>query len=1701
MNSKNRRFKPCRENIRRGVLLALLALAYGDHASAAIAQSPLYLGQSSAPLILFNMSRDHKLYYEAYNDASDINNDGVLDIRYNPSITYYGYFDSNKCYSYSSGVFEPVATTTNKQCTGSTSGRWSGDYLNYLTMSRIDALRRVLYGGYRSTDSSTDTILERSYIPQDAHSWGKEYTSTTVDGYDIADYTPLSQPSTNTRHLFANTTLLCPTGNTDPGCSSNTGLPLLRVLVNSSFRVWEWLSIERPVAGVQCATGNNSRSNCAVAGGDVWVKVPASYFSGLTQTTYDIAASSVQYPNSHAEYDTMVTNYAITSKRFGSGAAASIDGTGNPFGTDDFYLTIFQGSLVIPAAEAGSFTFAPTGDDAIEVIIDGTTVAGWYTGHGDGCDDACKTSHSGTITLTAGTHTIEYRHQDWGGGDSYYLWMKRTIPASTMTDYVVRVKACVSGLLETECREYPTDSPTVHKPGGILQEYGENNRMAFGLFTGSYEKNTSGGVLRKNISYLADSNFSSDQEIDTSTGQFTSTNGIIKTLDKLKIVDFGGSYSYNSNCGVPEVNAALAEGRCRMWGNPAAEMMYEGLRYFAGKSAPSSAFSIAASGNDDKDDLNLPLPTWQNPYRTTTGGFPSCSRPSQIVISDINPSYDTDKVPGSFFASYTGDLGTLDVSASATTIWAGEYGSTTPSLFIGQSGNTYDGAPTPKTVSDFKNIRGLSPEEPTKEGGYYEGSVALYGRTHDLNSASGNQKTDTYSIALSSPLPRIELPVGDHLVTLVPFGKTVGGCSGSTGTAFSAAEGSYQATNTIVDFYVDTLKNTAASNTDATVNGGRAYAKFRINYEDSEYGSDHDMDAIVEYELTVQSNGTVDVKLTSGYAAGGCIQHMGYVISGTTADDTYLEVRDSDTGSGSDVDYFLDTPNTNGVALPLVTTRTFTPGSTTSASFVAHDPLWYAAKWGGFIDANNNNQLDTGEWDIKAPTGTPDTYFLVTNASELKRQLDSAFAEITSRNSSASSVATNSTSVGADTLIYQARFNSGDWSGQVRAFHINTNGTIGAVAWDTLAATPQKFPAVGSRKIYSYNPAATGAKGIAFCWDAANCFTGATAYLSAAQKTTLTSADIVNYLRGDQSNETTQSGGTYRARATLLGDIVNSDPWYVGTQSFGYESLPGSEGSRYISFRNSTPSATPPSTATGIRGRRTMIYVGANDGMLHAFDATSGTDGGTERFAYVPSSVINSGLVTLSGQGYTGANHKYFVDGSPKAGDVYYSGAWRTVLVGTTGAGGKGVFALDVTYPDSFDQSKVLWEFTDSNDTDLGFTMSQASIVRMANGKFAAVFGNGYESSSGKAALFILDIADGSLIKKIVADTASGNGLSTPIAVDIDNDRIVDYIYAGDLKGNLWKFDVSDSSDTNWAVAYSGSPLYVAADKTTPTAVRQPITVKPQVGRASASGQAGEGVMVYFGTGKYFEVGDNILPTSPSTPQVQSFYGIWDKCDKSPPSPLSAATCDAHFTGRTDLVAQTIDAEGIPCLVDVTASPPVCSANYTSTAVRVTSNNSVGYAFDSPGKRGWFMDLQQPPTPTAQGERVFSNPLLRGNKIIFTTLVPGDDPCDYGGDSWLMELSATTGQRFSNAVFDTNNNGAVNSADNVFISSYSTEAVSASGVQSTVDIIKTPTVVNGKDSGGGCTEFKVVSGSSGELASTQESCSEPSGRMSWRQLR
>lgn len=1635
------------------ILLALLSASVWSDATYTagtppiIGQAPLYMRDAVPPLNMLVMGKDHKNYYEAYNDASDLDGDGALDVGYrgwvlkSPAppagqspykIDYYGYFNSFACYSWDSANnrFNPVSSTANKQC----SGQWSGDFLNYLTTSRMDAMRRVLYGGWRQVDTATVTVLQGAFFPQDAHSWGKEYQST--ESYDISNYAPLSIPAAGKNHLFAVTT------------TSNNTAPKLRVMQSASIRVWNWLSIEGPVAGNSCFSTDNIRFDCLV--GIVWQVFPAKYMSGLTTTTWKHGGSM---PTTTAEMNTKFTNSATNPNRCGAGNVATINKTadGNPYKVtnncgDDNYISRTVGNIVIPTGEGGNYTFAIDGDDAVDLYIDGTLVVGWYGGHGNDRSTGGLTSHSATVNLSVGTHTLIFRHVEGSGGDNWGLfWKHETPPASRRDDYAVRVLSCPdtpAAARESTCKAYPNGH---FKPTGILHDYGETQKMYFGLITGSQRNNLEGGVLRRNVSDFA-------SEINATTGVFdTSVDGIVRNIDKLRMIGggYGGGVTDNSagdtnwnwantahgvggNC-VSQGDRALNNGECRMWGNPIAEMMFESMRYFAGAAAATARFATSGGsteGTAEDTALALSTPAWKDPYKSTANGglgYPTCAKPYETVISDINPSYDGD-LPGSAFASITADTTVSGFSASTegNAIWTAEYGGAR-SVFIGEVNGVTDDAPTPKTASTFANIRGLSPEEPTKGGTYYSASVARYGRNNDLNTATETQNLSTYSIALASPLPTIRFPVGGRVVTLLPFAKTPSGTFGG---------GTRKPTNTIVDFYVQKIVNMpGAPSESGAPSDGRAYAVFRINYEDVEQGNDHDMDAIVVYEIKETATGAVEVKLTSEYAAGSADQNIGYSISGTTQDGIYLDVRDTDSTAGTFVPYNLNTPNPtlpggcNGVTtglcgaqLPLVSTRTFTPGGT-QTTLQLKNPLWYAAKYGapGWPIWDQNADLE------------PDNYFLVTNPLYLRAQLSKAFDDIASRDIDVGSASISGARVGSSSFTLQPTFrrerNGKDWTGNLSALAIDpVNGALIATPiWHAQAKLPPSAGATtpANRNIRTVTTPGDNSAKVAADFQAANLGANNNARLTklginpvtiadAAQYgTTYTADDMVAYLRGDQTREASVGGttNTLRTRSSVLGDIVNSEPVIASPKSdFGY----GSYGDSMFAGYSGASGYVAQKVSSG---RKTVAYVGANDGMLHAFDASSQpcaspnqrltcatTASGTEMFAFIPNAALGSlGQLALPDSNF---NHRYYVDGQLTIGDAKDGSTWKTLLVGAMAAGGQSIYALDVSNPQSFGNNQVLWERNRSVDMDIGNIYGKPLLLPLENGSWGVVFGNGYGGNRSDPSLYILDAFSGALIRKITAsdgnpasDTLSPvadficsvlplgefcarkvdpfNGLGQITAIDSDGDGKADTVYGGDLQGNMWKFDLSASTASGWNVAFSGAPLFTAVTGTE----RQPIT-----GGIRIATGPGSGYMIYFGTGRYFVNGDNNVP---ATPQVQSLYAVWDN--------------GTAAGGRTNLTAQTITSEQV--VVD-NGGTPSNPADDTSHTVRNISRNMVAY-YGSAAKRGWFLDLKT--GTTGIGERFIATPRVQSGRIFFTTYTPTANSCSPGGLNFAYGLDLLSG--------------------------------------------------------------------------------------------
>lgn len=615
----------------------------------------------------------------------------------------------------------------------------------------------------------------------------------------------------------------------------------------------------------------------------------------------------------------------------------------------------------------------------------------------------------------------------------------------------------------------------------------------------------------------------------------------------------------------------------------------------------------------------------------------------------------------------------------------------------------------------------------------------------------------------------------------------------------------------------------------------------------------------------------------------------------------------------------------------------------------------------------------------------------------LVTSLQNALSDFSAAAGTLAPVTFNTTSLTDNSLIYQASFNTAGWTGDLTATKITSAGIGDTTEWSAAAKLDAMAP--GDRTIYTYN----GTEKKAF---------NAWVNLTGDQRkdiniitddTETAGLGVINYIRGDQSNEGTNTG-QFRVRTSRLGDIVNSAPVYVGKPNARYpDSIEGSD-KLYSTF------AATNSDRTG------RVYVGANDGMLHAFDAATGA----EAFTYIPDLVFSAepgkGLHALAEQGYA---HNPYVDLTVATADVYNSG-WKTVVVGGLRGGGKGIFALDVT---SEGLDSVLFEYTHN---DLGYTYSEIQVARMNNGKWAAIFGNGYNSDpdgDGKAKLFIVYLDDGT---ETILDTGVGsldatskdcanagsdcNGMSTPNIGDLDGDGTIDRIFSGDLHGNLWVFNVSDPLAGNWTSAYKTSggtalPLAIACRGTlTPdtngpdtcaTADRQPITSKPSIAWHPSQNGIGTqpNVMAFFGTGQFLT--NNDLTTT----ATQRFFGVWDNGGSG------------EYTS-TDLQKQTIT-----------------TTSHSSGDVRIIDSENSETPVNYPTKKGWYMDL-----PTSK-ERVVTNPLVYGDLVLFTTLIPGeggDNPCDEaGGAGWLMAVEMGSGGAPVIPSMDLTGDGDFNSDDNV----------------------------------------------------------------------
>ena len=617
--------------------------------------------------------------------------------------------------------------------------------------------------------------------------------------------------------------------------------------------------------------------------------------------------------------------------------------------------------------------------------------------------------------------------------------------------------------------------------------------------------------------------------------------------------------------------------------------------------------------------------------------------------------------------------------------------------------------------------------------------------------------------------------------------------------------------------------------------------------------------------------------------------------------------------------------------------------------------------------------------------------------------LEAALAKINERTAAFSNAgASDSTALNSGTLIFTASYVSGRWTGLLRA----EKAVDGSEVWNT-STTSGVFPAsYSTRNVITRGGTLTGGVG-------AGGTGGGATFPTSQQETALTrtggpanyavtGANNALYIKGDTTNAGT-APGKLRPRSTLMGDVVNSSPAYVAETD--------------------------------------TVYIGANDGMLHAFRA----DTGVELFAYIPG-IINFGMLADVSRG--DYEHRWFVDGpiavSPRA---LSPDGTKNILVGTLGRGGKGVYALDVTTPGSFGTDNVKWELSSTNATpandNMGMVLGAPVLAKVRNGgttlTSAVVMGNGINSGSDKAVLLVLNMDDGSVIREIPTDSTIGNGLFAPTGIYAADGKTLVYVYAGDLQGNVWKFDLTSKTPASWS-----SKKIFHAEKTAGTP--QPITG----GIASAVNTRTNQRWVFFGTGSYLTAADG----NDTGTEKQSIYGVID----------DIATGGSAYT-RSNLTQRTVTA----------GTGADVGERYFQDLTTLTTT----------GNKGWYVDLPD------KGERIVQNAQVDGSYLVTASMMSSGDSCaDASGSGYINAMTLFPGmQANGKSYFDRNNDG---STDDAGTNGKPTGSVKTSGMPTLPLLL--PGQLRYQTSAG--------AGAGGGSGGGKENKARPQwNRVSWRELR
>lgn len=1732
-----------------GIALAMLAGVSAFPAFAAdtvatkdleIGTKPLYVGSSDLPmLIMLILSKDHTMFTEAYTDANDIDGDGRIDYYFKPEINYYGIFDSNLCYAYSNNLFFPVKVANKGLYTSGTrqlgfwycdndNAQWSGNLLNYVTTSRMDAVKRVLIGGERQTSggqpsgiNSLDTasvngsrpevIIGHTYITPDAHSWGKAVTSSYYhDNYKAGSVAPT----------------LC------------------------NFMPREYTSDSKCSAGTSLSDSNFSEGSSVFLGvkdNTLIVSYPQLYndhyaIGSLDRYSYLGEVGLTDKQTNYLMYHAWIWNWASRE----SGGAGKSNILGDKFDTQTEGVQNLTGIRkfmlqTIPCPSDDAPYFNKTGYDRDESVCHPYTAS--------------------------------------GSGRKYYV------------------------------------------PEGLVQQRAHDNEALFGLITSGYlnKYNVSNGVVRSpvhNVSEELNSDGSFGKSKDAAAvcnGTNGSSCGVLSTLNSLIVSGyshakgnwgtcFGNYVTWN-----PFFNRNLS---CPMWGNPLGAMLKASLDYFNG-GVTSQKVAPETLGNDLQENVIIDsVSRAPSPYSQKKNGElvynSDCQNAINLVLSEEDNTHDNVKTtsnPAGY--DYKSEVSMpADIAAAVDAIGDKE-GITGGTYFIGKNNSNdsdgesfYNGITTLKTVRKLSSVAGLAPTGANDFGDYSMAGVALMsagnkidadvseirtackrGEDGCIKGTSNVLLTTVVSMAPSVPRFRIisdsgqKVEIAPVCITILKndtFDSTKHSVPGFPKGYYYNKKNSYQ-TCPIVDFYMDYVRYGD--------NNNPVDMSFRINYEDSTYGTDWDEDAIIQYHLRFNKDQSKALVSAYGYYSDGyASQHFGYSVSGVDVGKRDCDGRVSflnkwntkNTGChpnwGTNTFFDIAKPlNDNssansypidGIDQPGIDYQHNPDGSLVKVVLTYKDQMRYM----NYEDANGNILFDrhwdpnssartadqveggtvipvlrkeffpsvTRQFDLlpageKSPylpspsllaakygygriqptklntvTGfeEPSNYYYVNDASKLASQLKSAMESIRSdarRVATAASYSnTNIFDTGNGTTnsnYYQATFEEHNWTGELISYKVTVSG--GDTKIDTSAQRWRAGKALFAQ--LGYLDGNTDAKSDArlsdkFDSSKRNIFIEDKDGMLHLFKFDCTSSEVSDGSAGEDSGSLecinqdmtekflTGSGSAIGLSQFIKGDVAAQNDivkrfveYMRGDRSFeadeykqitdyvkkevsgkGYtDEFRGfrSRGSR-SEYKASSPttligdiSSSTPVYGSDASGNEFVIF-GANDGMIHVVSDKTGQ----ELLAIIPYNMIGK-LAHFADPSFE-SEHLQYVDGTTNV-FSYQSGqnAKRVLALGTYGNGAKGGYALDLSDLSSVVdgdgnmkpltdttkiQSFLKWEFDDSNNAYVGKMMRAPKVFTYhtdeenAKTRLYAVYGNGYNSTAanGGPALIFVDVLKGKFVNTIypddetVSSTSSSeplwsgeykDGMAEPAVFDSDNDGNPDYIYAGDLHGNMYRLSLRKAVTNNGATAYqhgklavegagidgnhrSGLDGMITSDDlkrlavcTDPTGKRLSITTAPSVRNITTAGAAGSlSRIVMWGTGRYLI--SNVDNKYNASDPVNSIWMINDRGDSS-----------ESITRNSGVIVSSLSFGGE--IHD--------GSEYDRTKTR-TLETQACRAQSGTCDDGWVVDL----TPIYNGntllnggEKVVFNPAATMGRFIVNTLIPTTDVCAASAEGYQYVLN------------------------------------------------------------------------------------------------